>query len=442
MMDHQSTKEILRPDLEIQNVFAHMQSRLVDRVNSIENDIQTINLLVHEQADLLKNHRDQFVNLLDENSAYIDRYRKMPRVIREYINKFAVNGEFMVREDIIDKVFGYTQLDVTQLKMLQGKSYGAQKAKQIAGLTHHLIRETVGYGKNRVVLAIPQVVVGNLFSNIAQLSMRKIPIQYIFYKIIEGIQQYRKYSKDRRELAKLEHLIETKRLNPKTSAEALQVERLKVRIKNNKLHKMSQAGLNSLIVEDLNEAQIDGYFNRMKRVLFKGKYKHIGDRIPRTVQSIAATLFFAKGSVPYEMSRQLVQMTDFLGRYVMIEHAVQVKGRDFKEAMHEALDAFVLFDEALLGPLEAVDAVGVTSFLSYWLRNQRAVNQLVKTSPTSVALSALTQHITGVPTLGNVNSAWLGGDFSPNLMQFDDLFDEANNVTGFEVVSDITKMLS
>ncbi len=442
MMDHQSTKEILRPDLEIQNVFAHMQSRLVDRVNSIENDIQTINLLVHEQADLLKNHRDQFVNLLDENSAYIDRYRKMPRVIREYINKFAVNGEFMVREDIIDKVFGYTQLDVTQLKMLQGKSYGAQKAKQIAGLTHHLIRETVGYGKNRVVLAIPQVVVGNLFSNIAQLSMRKIPIQYIFYKIIEGIQQYRKYSKDRRELAKLEHLIETKRLNPKTSAEALQVERLKVRIKNNKLHKMSQAGLNSLIVEDLNEAQIDGYFNRMKRVLFKGKYKHIGDRIPRTVQSIAATLFFAKGSVPYEMSRQLVQMTDFLGRYVMIEHAVQVKGRDFKEAMHESLDAFVLFDEALLGPLEAVDAVGVTSFLSYWLRNQRAVNQLVKTSPTSVALSALTQHITGVPTLGNVNSAWLGGDFSPNLMQFDDLFDEANNVTGFEVVSDITKMLS
>ena len=441
MMDHQSTKEILKPDLEIQNVFAHMQSRLVDRTNSIENDIQTINLLVHEQAELLKNHGDQFVNLLDESSAYIDRYRKMPRVIREYISKFAINGKFMVREDIIDKVFGYTQLDVTQLKILQGESYKTQKAKQIAGLTHHLIRETVGYGKNRVVLAIPQVVIGNLFSNIAQLSMRKIPIQYIFYKIIEGIQQYRKYSKDRKELAKLEHLIETKRLNPKTSAEALQVERLKVRIKKNKLHKMSKAGLNSLIVEDLNEAQIDGYFNRMKRVLFKGKYKHIGDRIPRTVQSIAATLFFAKGSVPYEMSRQLVQMTDFLGRYVMIEHAVNIKGRDFKDAMHEALDAFVLFDEALLGPLEAVDAVGVTSFLSYFLRNQRAVNQLVKTSPSSVALSAIVQHITGVPTLGNVNSAWLSGDFSPNLMQLDDLFDEANNITGFEVVSDFTKML-
>ncbi|MDC3375242.1 hypothetical protein OAW27_00190 [bacterium] len=442
MMDHAATKEIIRPDLEFQNVFAHMQSRLVDRVNSIGNDVQTINLLVHEQADLLQNHKDQFVNLLDEKSAYIERYRKLPRIIRDYIQKFAIDGKFMVREDIIDKVFGYKQLDITQLKLLQGEGYGTQKTKQMAGLAHHLIRETVGYGKNRVVLAIPQVIVGNLFSNVTQLAMRKIPMEYIFYKIIEGIQEYRKYSKDNKELAKLKHLIETKRLNPKTSPEALQAARLKVRIEKNKLHKMSKAGLNSLIVEDINEAQIDGYFNRMKRVLFKGKFKHIGDRIPRSVQGIASTLFFAKGSIPYEMSRQLVQMTDFLGRYVMIEHAVHVKGRNFKDAMHEALDAFVLFDEALLPALEALDAVGVTSFLSYFLRNQRAVNQVVKANPSTVGISALVQHMTGVPTLGNINSAWLGGDFSPNLFQFDDLFDEANNITGVEFVSEFTKMLN
>ena len=135
------------------------------------------------------------------------------------------------------------------------------------------------------------------------------------------------------------------------------------------------------------------------------------------------------------MSRHLVQMTDFLGRYVMIEHATKVKGRNFKEAMHEALDAFVLFDEALVPALEAVDAVGATSFLSYFLRNQRASKQLVQASPTSVALSAGVQYTTGIPTLGNVNASWLAGDVSPNMLQFDDLFDEANNATGFEVVA-------
>ena len=47
------------------------------------------------------------------------------------------------------------------------------------------------------------------------------------------------------------------------------------------------------------------------------------------------------------------------------------------------------------------------------------------------------RYSTGVATLGNVNSSWLGGDFSPNLMQFPNLFDEANNLTGFEIGSDV-----
>ena len=141
-----------------------------------------------------------------------------------------------------------------------------------------------------------------------------------------------------------------------------------------------------------------------------------------------------KNSKPYQISRHVVQMTDFLGRYVMIEHATKVKGRSFNDAMHEALDAFVLFDEALVPALEAVDAVGATSFLSYYLRNARASKQLVQTSPTGVALSAVFQQATGIPTLGNVNSSWIGGKFSPNYLQTDDLFDEANNITLVDIV--------
>ena len=80
---------------------------------------------------------------------------------------------------------------------------------------------------------------------------------------------------------------------------------------------------------------------------------------------------------------------------------------------------------------------GATAFLSYWLRNQRASRQLLQASPTAVGISAALQYSTGVATLGNVNSSWLGGDFSPNLMQFPNLFDEANNLTGFEIGSDI-----
>ena len=165
--------------------------------------------------------------------------------------------------------------------------------------------------------------------------------------------------------------------------------------------------------------------------------KKVGDKIPRSLQTVAHTLFWTKESLPYQYSKQVVQMTDFMGRYVMMEHSQNVLGHSFKKSLHDALEAFVLFDESLIAPLEMLDAMGATAFLSYWLRNQRAVKKLVQASPSSVAISAVVQEMTGIPTLGNINSAWMGGDFAPNLMQTDDLWDEANNITLFEALSQL-----
>jgi hypothetical protein len=438
MMDHETMKELLRPDLEIQNVFAHMRSAAVDRKNTIESDKKTVELLVYEQMDMMEAHPNlKWVDIMDPESPYIDRFRKLPRDVRELIKSYAVNGEFLVREDIIDKVFGYRAFDLSQLKLLQAEDTKTKRlTKRIVGLTHHVVKQTVGYGKNRVVIAMPQVVIGNMMSNIYQLLMRKIPISYIFHKIYEGISEYNKYSKDTHERIRLKHKIRAKGLDKKNSEEALKVARLDDRIEGNLIHRMSLAGVNSLIVEDINDAQTDGYFNKLRKVIpvsYPGAKKYI-DKIPSQVGDIASFLFMTKNSKPYQISRHVVQMTDFLGRYVMIEHATKVKGQEFKSAMHEALTAFVLFDEALLPALEAIDAIGATSFLSYYLRNARASKQLVQASPTSVALSAMLQHATGIPTLGNVNSSWIGGKFSPNYLQADDLFDEANNITLFDIV--------
>jgi hypothetical protein len=441
MMNNASKKALLKPDLEIQNVFAHMRSSLVDRRATLDNDIATVELLVHEQMDLYDTHKDQFIDLLDPEGPYIDRFRKLPRPVREYIKQFALNGQFMVRDDIVDKVFGYKQLDVTQLKVFQSDDGKGKlpRVKYVAGMVHYLVRQIVGYGKDRIVIAMPQVVIGNMMSNIAQLSMRKIPIEYILYKIYEGIREYGRYRDDTEERVRLMHKIKAKNLDPDTSQEAQLVLRLNARIEGNKLHAMSAAGLNSLIVEDVNDAMIDGYFNRMRRVLKLDKFRKYTDKVPDKVGTVASTLFMTKSSKPYQLARQTVQMTDFLGRYVMMEHAQHVKGQSFKEAMHEALNAFVLFDEALVPALEAIDAVGATSFISYYLRNARASRQLAQTSPTSVALSAIGQHATGLSTLGNINSSWIGGKFSPNTLQFDDLFDEANNITLVDLVSEAVR---
>jgi len=440
MMNYQTTNEILQPQLEIQHVFAHMRSALVDRVNTIESDKKTVELLVYEQMTMMPdNPHMTWVDIMDPTTAYADRYRKMPWAIRDQIKRYALHGKFFVREDIIDKVFGYKAFDLTQLKLVQK---AGPLFTRTLGVTHNIIKQTIGYGKNRVVMAMPQVVFGNMFSNIFQLLMRKIPIEFIFHKIYEGAYEYNRYNTDSKELKRLQHLISSKGLHKDKSAEGLKAARLKDRLEGNKVHRLHEAGLDNLIVEDINDAQTDGYFNKMRKLLLANQKwygkaaRQFEKSMPRQLGDAAKVLFMTKTSKPYQFARHLVQMTDFLGRYVMIEHETKVKGVPFETAKHDALNAFVLFDEALIPILEALDVVGITSFLSYWLRNARASRRLVSTNPTSVGISAIMQQTTGLPTLGNVNSSWLSGDFAPNYLQTDDLFDEANNITLFEILSD------
>lgn len=436
MMNHSNKKTLLKPDLEIQNVFAHMHSVYVDRKNTIISDKETVDILVHEQAELLPSNRDIFVDFLDPSGEYIEHYRKLPRQVREYINSFAINGKFMVRRDIIDKVFGFKVWDLSQLKFLQSDRLAS--VKRYAGLLHYLIRQTVGYGKDRIVIAMPAVVFNNMISNIFQLIMRKIPVSFVFNKLLEGFVEYERYKKDTDKLRVLRHKDLRQKLpanHPTSVRRAKEILSLKTRIENNRIHQMSAAGLNSLIVEDLNEASVDGYFNRLRKTL------KVDTKLPTAVSKVAAEMFMTKSSKPYQLSRHIVQLTDFLGRYVMIEHAVHVKGQDFKTAMHDAINAFVLFDETLTPAAEALDAIGGTSFVSYFLRNQRASRKLAVASPTAVGLSAVTQYATGIPTLGNLNSSFVTGDITPNLLQLDDLFDEANNVTGVDLLRDIYNVI-
>ena len=433
IMNHVTRKQLLNPDLEIQNVFAHMQSSYIDRVATIKNDKRTIELLVYEQKERLPSHRDEFIDFLDPANGFIDRYYRLPKEVRMYMDRFTKDGKFMVRKDAVNKIFGYQARDLRNIPGLNHPSM--VHIKRFAGLFHYILRQIIGYGKDRIVIAMPQVWLYNAYSNIAQLMMRNIPLPYIIHKTIEGFHEYQAYRNDTEERRELKNTINIKNLDKKNSPEAIQVAALTVRIEGNKIHAMSAAGLNSLIVEDLNDASLDGYINRGRRYLKTNKWYNASDRLSTTGHSVAANIFMTRSTGPYQVMRQIVQMTDFLGRYVMMQHAMEIRGLDFNTAMHEALDAFVLFDEALAPALESLESLGATVFLSYFLRNQRSARQVAMRNPTGVAISGAFQYSTGIPTLGNLDSAFIAGDIMPTTMYLDELFDEANNPTGADLLN-------
>ena len=406
-----------------------MQSSYTDRKATIESDLETVRILVHEQADLFATHPKVFIDFLSPE--YADRYRNLPRQVREYMDKFTKNGEFMVRRDIVDKIFGFKVLDITQLKILQSDNMAG--VKRYAGLIHYALRQIVGYGKDRIVIAMPAVVLKNMFSNVTQLTMKKIPIAYTVHKILEGISEYNKLKKDTDEFTALKHKMTIRNI-ANNSPDGTELARLDIRIKNNKLYELDAAGVNSIILENVNASAGEGFFTHLTKIPAISK---VMGKVPTSVNKAAGVLFLAKTSRPYQLARHVVQLTDFLARYVMVEYAVNVKQQPFKVALHDSLNSFVVFDETLTPAAEALDAIGATSFMSYYLRNQRSSRNLVQSSPTAVGLSAAVQYATGIETLGNINSSFFGADFSPNMMQVDELFGEVANVTGAGILADL-----
>jgi len=428
IMNHDRKKKLLRPDLEFQNVFANMQSTLVGRVNTVSVDKAVVDSLVWEQINIMPTNKDlPFIDILDEDSPFYEQYLRLPREIREYMDKYTINGKFMVNADQIDQVFGYSAPTITNLKWVKRNPAVLKHAR----LAEYMLRQIVSYAKDRIVIATPAVVARNILSNTVNLTIRKIPFSYITNKYIEGYTEYRRYTKDLNEANVLKAKIDANKLSA-NSPESKQYVRLVQAVTANKIHGYSLLGLNSLIVEDVNTAATGGYVNRGLKFLEGTSAGKFLDNVPTSIKGVSKELIVAKSSVIYRGLQHVVQLSDFLARYVMIEYAVNVQKQPRNTAVMEAIEAFVLFDENLTPALHALDSTGALIFTAYALRNVRAVKALVKKHPGTTTLAAGGDILFGVD---EISANILMGPV-PRMFNYGDIIDVTADVTAFRIFSD------
>ena len=343
------------------------------------------------------------------------------------MDKYTINGKFMINADQIDQVFGYAAPTVTNLKWVKRSPTILKHAR----LAEYMTRQIVSYAKDRIVIATPAVVARNILSNTVNLAIRKIPFTYIAKKYIEGYLEYRRYTKDITEANALKARIEAYNLSS-TSNEAKQYANLVKAVIANKMHTYSKLGLNSLIVEDVNTAATDGYLRRAQKQLKDTSVGKFIQKMPTSVQEAGKTLIVAKSSAVYRGLQHVVQLSDFLARYVMIEHATSIKGQPQNVAVMEAIEAFVLFDENLTPALHALDSTGITIFTAYAMRNMRAVKSLVKEHPQTAAMAIAGESILGIDGMAaNILQGPL-----PSMFNQANIIDKATELTGLEILSD------
>lgn len=439
IMPNKDVHRLLKPELEFQNVMAHMQSSLVDKHQTIINDKLTIDVLVAEQQNMLAEYPGIFTDILDPQSRYHERYRKLPQEVREYMKQYVgKDGKFMVRKVVINKIFGYKAIDMSSAGIIAAE--GMLPVRAAARLLHYSIKTSTSYVKSLYVLATPAVMLGNITSNIFQLhTIQRIPLSYVYAKFREGMVEYGRYRKDTEEHAALKLEMKAKGIDPTVSGkDADRLVVLEARILTNKLRPMAEKGMDTLMVEDVNTASSDGFLIRAQKLLINSKHvSKLDARIPTTLGRAANILFLTKGSEAGQATRKIVQVTDFMSRFIMMEYAQEVKGHSFHEAMHDAIPAFINFDENLPPWLDFVEGLNMTMFVSFYLRVQRTARKLVRENPTGVASAAAMQLATGAPALGPINPSWFGGKALPNLWNQEDSLDKIFGFPAIDAIADV-----
>lgn len=432
IMNYESQEELFSPEIEFQDVFAHMESAYISKRNTVIADIQTVDLLVDEWVRIEPTGQYKFINIMDPNGKYHDRYRKLPEEVRNYMSQFTVNGEFLVREDIINKVFGYPAMDMSNISLFQAEMLGP--IRSILRNVHYGLRKFMTFGMERIVMATLKVILNNVVSNALQLMIfQKIPPAYTARKMREGYVAFKRYEGDQQSFRDTSHFLAQATPNSVEHTRLTnELEALREQIEENPIHQLSELGVNSMLLEDVNTASREGFMSRAHQMLQTDQLQKTASYVPTSVTGLAKNMLLTRDSEIYKYHRQAVQLTDFLGRYVMISHAVEVKGIDFDTVLHEAIDAFVLFDENMHPAFEAINSMGFTAFLSYWLRITRPVRRYITRSPVTVGTAAGVQAITDVDTLAMMNGSIFGGKFLPNMWYMDDLADAATNIYGVE----------
>lgn len=420
-------ESFMQPDMQFSHVMAHMQSNYKDQISTLIINDELVERLVEERNTMYDDNPKLFTNILAEGVE--DAHFKMlpvptkNKILQLSEKDEAGNDAFYVRTDILDKILGYEEMRITDTEV--GKKYLNDTKHPVlhswANRAHYFTRTILGEAVNKIVIATYDVVSSNLLSNVFNLTLLQgIPIKTVWKHVSEGIAEYNRYSKDAAKLRELETRVRTYKLS-ENSIEAKKIKALKLRLQNNKMHYYVEHGVQTLIVEDINEASTEGYYGRLIRSLQGDAWEK---KIPRNILAAGQWIAMSSTSKPFQALKHFVTMTDFLARYTMVEHATeQAKRRganvDYakRAALHEALEAFVHFDENMSPRLQMLNDLGMFWYMKYWTRNQRTARHLLKKHPTNLALAAALQATTGVEATANVSSSLIGLDFAPSMLQ-------------------------
>lgn len=365
-----------------------------------------------------------------------DAWSHVPAYVKEAMAKEqnCSTSDILIRRDMVDLFLGYRTASVTDfftgisrwspktcnnVAKLALKVLGKDAYKYLAG-AERAIQYTSSYARSVIVVRSVVVPFYNICSNILQLRMRGIPLNYIAEKIATKTLEAEQYNTLLNNQLKIRAKIATFP-NPNDQGAIKLKRRLEIiedKIGLLSINPMIEAGELSTINDvgdDYNQSVLTGTWAE--------KLNEEVGKLPDSMVQAGKWLTVSKDTAMYKILEKATIYGDFVAKSIyydwLTEHGTQVN-----DALIKSMNEFVNYDMLAGRTREYLENLGVIMFYNYTLRSLRTAFDVMLHNPVSalLALHLFPDFITANNVftdsfIGKLAGGRLGGTFmNPSLM--------------------------
>ena len=436
-MNHGLVERLLEQELAFDQVLPTMYSHSLDKASSEKINREAIDLLDAHTTLNYSKEPQKYVNIL-EGENRDEYFNVLPLDTRNYILDLATENKkkkgspaFYVERKLLDTVFGYKMPSIGNAPLIRNN----KKVQKYAKITEKLMFELVALSKVNIVIKIPAVLAFNILSNFTTSVLYGIPPTYLVKKWREGFKELERYQKEHKKL----QLLELKQVgNPALRNDVAiqnQQEVLKESLNNNKVAKLMDMGLFTSITEDINKNDFTYRHQSMSTLRNTKVGKKFDNMFKGNVVKVANQAYIGEETALFKTMMHLTQSSDFIARYAMYSHAIEVKNMDENKAYKQMVETFVNYDQPLNRYLQYGNDIGLLFFIKYWLRIQRATFNIAKEKPLNIGMLYVGNTMLGFDFESIMESSILAGNFFPTSGGPLKVLEEVLILPGLEILS-------
>ena len=451
MMDKATKKEMLKQDTKVSEVMAKSFGSLVDKEKSVSHNEEALNELKKEMLENWeggskgKDGKTEY-SLIGPNATDPEMkklYYMLPHEYQTFINNRS-DKTLAVRRDLLFLYFGYSNMTIANFPGLN--KITPKVVMKFIKIAEMLWVEMVKIVKTNILIKMPTVLLGNIFSNMLYSTLRGYNPFTVAKMYVESYRNIKTYNKNVRRLQELENnsrdtSISISRDNlsaarkVELSAKLRRIngekEALQRRVKDSPINELVLLGLDQNVEDSANDSERSS--NRIVTAIDDKVLSHM----PEMVKSGLDIMFITRRTKFYKVANEFLEVSDLIARDVQnqLEQKEEVKQADNKKILpswwlekkgpdyaskqrltgnerkeflaeakkqrhYELVEDYVTYTKPSGRFEEYLNRIGVLMFTKYVKRIQRIIMKTGTKSPAkTIAVALLLGYLGGLPSI-------------------------------------------